>query len=200
VAERLFAERGIHGVSLREIAEEAGQRNNAAVQYHFGGRDDLVRVLFERGFVRLDRRRAGILAELDAAGRGSELEGLVRALVVPFTEAMGTRSGGTWIRLVARMHEDPRFNPFGQNSDDRHPYTAGEEVTAATREVAVRIQAALGLDRAQAMARFFITTTMVVHVVADREALAVAGAAGTIEPPGALATSLVQAALAVLRR
>lgn len=41
-AERLFAQRGCDGVSLREIAQEAGSRNNNAVQYHFGSREELL--------------------------------------------------------------------------------------------------------------------------------------------------------------
>jgi AcrR family transcriptional regulator len=42
-AERLFAERGIEAVPLRDIGAAAGQRNNVAVQYHFGDRETLVR-------------------------------------------------------------------------------------------------------------------------------------------------------------
>ncbi len=45
-AERLFAERGINGVSLREIAVEAGQRNNAATEYHFGTRENLLAAIY----------------------------------------------------------------------------------------------------------------------------------------------------------
>lgn len=198
-AERLFAERGIHGVSLREIAEAAGQRNNAAVHYHFGGRDQLVRTLFERRFVHLDERRATMLAELDAEGRGHDLDGLVRAMILPFTESMDHPDGGWWVRLVAKMHEDPRFNPFALNADDRHPYQAGEEITAGTRAVAIRIMDVLDLDYGAAMARFFIVITMVVHAVADRAALAAEGSAALIGSPDELAERLVHASLAILR-
>ena len=41
-AERLFSERGIEAVSLREVGAVAGQRNNSAAQYHFGTREGLV--------------------------------------------------------------------------------------------------------------------------------------------------------------
>ena len=47
-AEQLFAERGIHGVSLREIGLAAGQRNNGVTQYHFGDKAGLVVAIFER--------------------------------------------------------------------------------------------------------------------------------------------------------
>ena len=111
-AERLYAEKGLDGVSLREIGEAAGQRNTAAVHYHFGGRDGLVEALFERRFASLDARRGALLDALDADGRGDDLAALVRVLVEPFTEAMDG-IGGWWVRFVARLHEDPRYNPFG---------------------------------------------------------------------------------------
>jgi AcrR family transcriptional regulator len=198
-AEQLFADRGLHGVSLREVAEAAGQRNNAAVHYHFGGRDELVQALFERRFVELDQRRAAMLAALDEHGRGRDLDGLVEALVLPFTECMQRDGRSSWVRLVAKLHEDPRFNPFSAVADDSRPYTASEETTVATREVALRIQDVLGIDRAQAIAQFFIVTSMVVHAVADRESLACSGAAGQLGSPDELAARLVEAANAILR-
>ena len=39
-AERLFAEHGFHGVSLRTITAEAGM-NLAAANYYFGGKEGL---------------------------------------------------------------------------------------------------------------------------------------------------------------
>ena len=46
-AERLFAERGIEAVPLRDIGQAADQKNNFAVQYHFGDRENLVRAIAE---------------------------------------------------------------------------------------------------------------------------------------------------------
>ncbi len=57
----------------------------------------------------------------------------------------------------------------------------------------------LGIDRSQAIAQFFIVTSMVVHAVADRESLACSGAAGQLGSPDELAVRLVQAANAILR-
>ena len=45
---RLFAEKGVEGVSLRAVGKEAGQRNTAAVQYHFGSREGLLRAALEQ--------------------------------------------------------------------------------------------------------------------------------------------------------
>ena len=46
-AERLFAERGVDAASLRAVMGAAGT-NVAAVHYHFGSKDGLVRALIER--------------------------------------------------------------------------------------------------------------------------------------------------------
>ena len=46
--ERLFAERGIEVVSMREITRAAGQRNATALQYHFGDRRGLVRAILAK--------------------------------------------------------------------------------------------------------------------------------------------------------
>jgi len=45
VATSLFAERGIDGTSMRDIAEAAGVRE-AAIYRHFAGKDDLAREIF----------------------------------------------------------------------------------------------------------------------------------------------------------
>ena len=190
-AERLYAERGLNGVSLREITEAAGQRNNAAVHYHFGGRDGLVRALFEHRYIRLEQRRAAMLAELDAAGRGDELEGLVRVLVAPFAE----NPDGHWVRFLARLHEDPRFSPFAGGF-----YAMSDEVMAATREVSARIRKVLDLPVDEGNVRFFVVVTMAVHSVADREGLVAAGVAQNVAGAEELVEALVDAAIAVFSR
>jgi AcrR family transcriptional regulator len=199
-AERLFAERGLDGVSLREIAAAAGQGNNSAVQYHFGSRDGLVRAVFERRFLQLDRRRGELLSSLDARGRGEDVPALVEVLVRPFAEELDG-SSSHWVRFVARLHEDPRFNPFARTSPGRHglPYAVPGEVTASTREVSNRIAARLHhLPREVVTERFFLVTTMVVHATADREALVFRRAGADLEPAERFLGSLVEASVAIL--
>jgi AcrR family transcriptional regulator len=66
-AERLFAQRGIAAVSLRAIAAEAGQANNAAVHYYFGDRERLLREIVAYRVARGEEVRARLVAELTAA-------------------------------------------------------------------------------------------------------------------------------------
>ncbi|MCU1485638.1 MAG: hypothetical protein JWN67_2384 [Actinomycetia bacterium] len=192
-AERLYAERGLNGVSLREITEAAGQRNNAAVHYHFGGRDGLVRALFEHRYIRLEHRRAAMLAQLDADGRGMELEPLVRVLVAPFAE----EGDGHWVRFLARLHEDPRFSPF---AGGEHSYAMSEGVMLATRDVSARIRAVLDLPAEEANTRFFVVVTMAIHAVSDRQGLVAAGVAQNVPSAEKLVEALVEAAVAVFSR
>jgi AcrR family transcriptional regulator len=82
-AERLYAERGFGDVTLRDIVAEANV-NLAAVNYHFGSKDELIAELFVSRSLALNRER---LRELRAAedrggGRG-EIDDILRALVGP---------------------------------------------------------------------------------------------------------------------
>jgi AcrR family transcriptional regulator len=56
-AEKLFLARGLDDVSLRTIVREAGQRNQSALQYHFGSRDGLVAAILSRRMQQVEARR-----------------------------------------------------------------------------------------------------------------------------------------------
>jgi aminoglycoside phosphotransferase (APT) family kinase protein len=71
-AERLFADEGIDGPSLREITRAAGQRNTSALQYHFGDRDELLRAVLERHLRSVDTNRSALLDQLDLTGGGDQ--------------------------------------------------------------------------------------------------------------------------------
>ena len=81
VARRLFAERGIDGVTVREIAEAAGQKNHAAVGYHFGSKDALVREIVVDGAVLIDRRRNDWLDRIEADGGPIVVRDVVDVLI-----------------------------------------------------------------------------------------------------------------------
>ena len=72
VAQRLFAERGIDGVSVQEILGAAGQRNRASLQYHFGSKEALIAELVVDG-ARV--RRALRFLPLLPAQRGVDSQG-----------------------------------------------------------------------------------------------------------------------------
>jgi AcrR family transcriptional regulator len=102
-AERLFAERGLEAVSLREIASAAGQRHHSAVHYHFGDRATLVHDLLEYRLATLDARRDQLLDLVRLTRSNGELESLVAAFVLPLAEIA---DGSTWyVRFLARFQQ-----------------------------------------------------------------------------------------------
>jgi AcrR family transcriptional regulator len=107
-ARRLFAERGIAAVGMREIVEAAGQRNAAAVHYYFGSKDDLLRELVVEGADLIDARRMQMLDAAEAAG-DLRLRDVVRALVVPNAEIGGeTGESETYFRFMTSMQTERR--------------------------------------------------------------------------------------------
>lgn len=82
-AERLYAERGFSEVTLRDIVAEANV-NLAAVNYHFGSKDELIAELFVTRSIALNRERLRELrAAEDAGGGRAEIGAILRALVGP---------------------------------------------------------------------------------------------------------------------
>lgn len=119
-AEVLFAERGITGVSLREINAAAGQRNSTALQYHFGDRDGLVRAVLAKHSPDVESRRHAVLDEYEAGvvGRGPDrLRVLAGALVRPSAAKLSDPDGGrAYLRIMAQLV--PRSELAGPRAAD----------------------------------------------------------------------------------
>jgi len=82
-AERLFAVTGFHGVSIRDITAAAGV-NVAAVNYHFGTKDDLLLEIFRTRAAELNRERARLLHEAQVRhGEPPPLREILAALFAP---------------------------------------------------------------------------------------------------------------------
>jgi AcrR family transcriptional regulator len=62
VAERLFADHGIDGTSLRQITKEAGV-NLGAVNYHFRSKEELMVTVFNRRFGPLKQEQLNLLKQ-----------------------------------------------------------------------------------------------------------------------------------------
>src|SRR5919106_3948276 len=82
-AERLYAERGFGDVTLRDIVA-AAEVNLAAVNYHFGSKDELIAELFVTRSLATNRERLNELKLAEQAGGGrAPIEVILRALVGP---------------------------------------------------------------------------------------------------------------------
>lgn len=109
-AEQLIAERGLGAVSMRMVGEAAGQRNHSAVQFHFGTWEDLLRAIAAERMGPISQQRLLMLERLDRAGRGTDVRGLVEALVLPLANATLGRPGSCYARFLAVSYADPQWS------------------------------------------------------------------------------------------
>jgi AcrR family transcriptional regulator len=82
-AERLYADRGFGEVTLRDIVA-AADVNLAAVNYHFGSKDELIAELYVSRSLVTNRERLNELKAAELAGGGrADIAAVLRALVGP---------------------------------------------------------------------------------------------------------------------
>ena len=82
-AEKLYADRGFGDVTLRDIVAEANV-NLAAVNYHFGSKDELIAELFVTRSLALNRERLRELRAAEERGNGrAHVADILQALVGP---------------------------------------------------------------------------------------------------------------------
>ena len=81
-AERLFAEHGYSGVSLRSIMAEAGV-NTAAIHYHFGSKEGLLRAIFEMRVTPMntDRQERFDLIDRQSTSGAPDVSAVLRAFI-----------------------------------------------------------------------------------------------------------------------
>ena len=161
----LLAERGLRGVSLREINDAAGQRNTNALHYHFGDREGLLRALAARHGAELGAIQRRLYEQCRTDGTLDDLRTLLGLLQRPLTEYVEVGPvQAAWIRVAAQLLTSPR--------------TATEDVVAAVPEEAVVVGRAI-LDQLSpplpedlAVRRLQAVSESAVHLVADRARLA----------------------------
>jgi len=110
VAERLFMAHGYEGTSMRMITGEA-EVNLAAINYHFGSKEALLREVFRRRLTWLNHERLQALDALDAEAGGAPLkpsqvlEAFFGTLLrMGEDESLG---GMTFLRLLGRTLTEP---------------------------------------------------------------------------------------------
>ena len=118
-AERLFAERGLEGVSVREIAAEAGV-SHGGLNYHFGTKEQLY-VAVLKGNALTERRERELREALEVIEPGEarrHLEIFIRSLIHALTRPLEGIAAGLLTREVTR-HEGPREVVFEVIDQDR---------------------------------------------------------------------------------
>jgi len=106
-AENLFSVHGIQAASLRQITQHAGA-NLAAVNYHFGSKDGLVRAVFSRRLRPMNDERLRRLAEVDLESEDA-VEQILRAFLEPLLRLVSEKPDGVrgFARLMGRAWSEP---------------------------------------------------------------------------------------------
>ena len=103
-AEQLFAEHGFAATSLRQLTACADV-NIAAVNYHFGSKENLITEVFRRRFDELSERRLKLLHEAISLDP-HDLQGILAAFIVPAMQIGMEGEGAAFVRVVARAYAE----------------------------------------------------------------------------------------------
>lgn len=99
--ERLIALRGLDGVTIKEITRAAGQRNESALQYHFGGLNGLMEAIVQRRTRAIDGLRNAHIDRLEAAGALNDARALAGCVVYPMIDLIRAADGEShYVRFV----------------------------------------------------------------------------------------------------
>lgn len=162
VGEALFAERSIESVSLREIAAAAGNRNNNAVQYHFGDKDGLVQAIFAYRVWQMDEPRQKGLNALEAKGGKAGFRSLLELLCLPLIDLKDDKGRHSYAGFITKYMLKSR--PVGVP----HAMDSLTSSTAALRRLNEAIEAALAhlprdLVTSRIAAAYLMFVTMLVQ-------------------------------------
>jgi AcrR family transcriptional regulator len=98
----------LEGTTLADINEAAGQRNTSAIQYHFDGRDGLIRAIYQRFMPRVIAHHEELL---ERARTSRRVRPAAEAIVLP----LGRLLTGDWrdrafVELLAQMFAGTQIN------------------------------------------------------------------------------------------
>lgn len=111
VAERLFAERGLDRVSLREVVAASGQRNLSAAQYHFGSREALVGAVVARRVWFINELRHQRLDRLEAGPGAGDPRAVIETSIGTLADVVRDQPwGADYIRIAAQAVFNPELD------------------------------------------------------------------------------------------
>lgn len=153
--ERLYVEVG-PSVSLREIAQAAGQRNNSAVNYHFGSREGIENAVLRHRTRRMEEVRAEMLALLPTDAGVSDL---MRVILEPLLLTPYQQGSTHYARFAEVVRSFPSMQEL----------LADRDLWRVSRRATGQMVRLLDLDREAAGRRMEAMTTVLFSLAADRE-------------------------------
>ena len=163
VAERLFAQHGVQGVSLNEINKAAEQRHGSACQYHFGNKDGLIQAILDKHVPGIALQRESLFDSMEAAGGVPAIEQVVAAFARPVAAKLLDPDGGKeFVRLNAQLIAAHTVS-LGQESSAPFaaPYT--DRLNRMLRQAVAQ----RGMPQHVAQRRLIIASVMLYHGLAD---------------------------------
>ena len=165
-AEDLFTQHGFDATTLRQITSAAAV-NLAAVNYHFGSKEELIREVFRRRLTWLNQQRLQELDRLEAEAGGAALKPS-RILEVFFGVALkmaaDTRHGGrSFMRLLGRTYSKP--------SEFVRGFLAEEYAAVIARFKAALVKALPGVPEEEILWRFHFMLGAVSYALSGTDAL-----------------------------
>jgi AcrR family transcriptional regulator len=159
VAERLFAENGFAGTTLRNVVNEAGV-NLAAVHYHFGSKEELFRAVVARFARPVVAQELRLLSELKAGTELPSVEEILTAILQPSLEILSEDEGTRLVRakFMGRCRTEPE--PIQS--------IANKEFAAATEAFLDLLQRVLPeQSRSQLWWKFDLVIATLIRVLAE---------------------------------
>jgi AcrR family transcriptional regulator len=109
IAEKLFAEIGIHATSIRQIVKEAGV-NVASLHYHFGSKEAVIHQIITRRLKPINEQKIKRLEQLEEESNGKplELEAILRAFIEPHIQMQKVAADKVKImmKLMVQLEDD----------------------------------------------------------------------------------------------
>lgn len=129
-AETLFATEGFGAVTTRAILRAAGQRNESALHYHFGGRQGLIEALHERRMDQLAGHRGAFIEKLLTRKAPFSVQDLAEVQVQSIATLAGSDEGfHAYLQGIA----DLVFSPEGEFEALLDRYDRAPELEARQR-------------------------------------------------------------------
>ena len=108
-AQMLFARHGVDAVTIQQIVDAAGQRNNAALYYHFRNKEELIRQMVVDGAAVLDARRRQMLDDMEKRGGPANIREVMLVLIMPVIELGEDERWRGYIRFTSHLQaSDPK--------------------------------------------------------------------------------------------
>ncbi|GAB4152806.1 MAG: hypothetical protein Fur0037_21620 [Planctomycetota bacterium] len=160
-AEDLFARSGFEATSLRAITKKADV-NLAAVNYHFGTKENLAKAVLSRRFAFVNEERFRRLDALEANGGASRAEDILRAFLEP--AMMLGDCGGKVCAMVGRL--------LGEQPPFLRPYLVSEMRAVMERFVDALARALPKAPRSSLSWRLAFTAGALVHTLLHARVMA----------------------------